>query len=231
MTAQTSITKRWFRLLTFRATGEDFESLGRRDFAWGLIACWIVGMGRYWDDPRATWLQHLGVGSVIYVFALAMVMWLIIKPVAPNEVSYIGFLGFIVMTSPPAILYAIPVERWMTLEEANSANLWFLVVVALWRLALWVWYLSRHCQLSGWRIFVATSMPVTTIFLALVSLNLHHVVFNIMGGIREADKTSQDAAYAMLNLLMILSVPICAVAVCAWIGIAFGNLSSSSGET
>jgi xanthine/uracil permease len=116
----------------------------------------------------------------------------------------------------------------MTLVEANSANLWFLALVALWRLALWVWYLARHCQLSGWRIFVATTMPVTVIFLALVALNLHHVVFNIMGGIREADKSSQDAAYAMLNLLLFLSVPVCAVACCAWLGIVLGTITRSS---
>ena len=228
MTTQTSLTKRWFRLLTFRATPEDFTSLGRRDLVLGLTACWIVGMGRYWDDQRATLLQHLGVGSVIYVFALALLMWLIIKPLAPTDVSYRSFLGFIVMTSPPAILYAIPVERWMTLEEANQVNLWFLALVALWRLSLWVWYLIRHCHLSGAGIFVATTLPVTIIFLALVALNLHHVVFNIMGGIREADKTSQDAAYAMLNMLLLLSGPLGTIAFFAWIIIALRNFSGLS---
>ena len=46
-------------------------------FIAGLIGTWIVGMGRYWDDPSAKLLQHLGMGSVIYIFVLAAFIWLI----------------------------------------------------------------------------------------------------------------------------------------------------------
>lgn len=42
---------RWLRLLSFRATAADHEQLGRRALAAGLVATWLVGMGRYWDDP------------------------------------------------------------------------------------------------------------------------------------------------------------------------------------
>lgn len=142
----TSLPRLWLRLLTFRATREDYESLGRRHLIAGLIVCWIVGAGRYWDDSRATLLQHTGVGSVIYVFVLAAVLWVIAKPAAPQRFSYPGILTFITLTSPPAALYALPVEKWMTLKDANQMNLQFLGVVALWRVLLWGHYVRRH----GW---------------------------------------------------------------------------------
>ena len=76
-----SLPRLWLRLLTFRASHADYASLDWRHLLAGLAACWVVGMGRYWDDPRATFLQHLVLGSVIYVFALAAVLWVITKPV------------------------------------------------------------------------------------------------------------------------------------------------------
>jgi hypothetical protein len=40
-------------------------------FYLGLLGAWIVGMGRHWDDSAGSLLQHLGLGSVIYLFVLA----------------------------------------------------------------------------------------------------------------------------------------------------------------
>ena len=50
----------WFRVLTFRATGEELRSLGWGHLVAGLLCTWIVGIGRYWDHPRATLPQYLG---------------------------------------------------------------------------------------------------------------------------------------------------------------------------
>lgn len=216
MNTTTSLPRLWLRLLTFRASDEDYQSLTTKHLFAGLTACWLVGIGRYWDDPRATLLQHTGIGSVIYVFVLTAVLWLIVKPVAPDLFSYLGILTFIALTAPPAALYAIPVEKWMTLEAANQMNLRFLGIVALWRVALWMHYLRRLGQLRGWMVLSAAIMPLAIIFIALASLNLQHVVFNIMGGIRDADKSSQDAAYSALFVLSYLSVPVSALAGLGW---------------
>jgi hypothetical protein len=151
------------------------------------------------------------------VFVLAALMWIIVKPVAPERYTYAGILTFITLTSPPAVLYAIPVEKWMTLKEANLMNLRFLGIVALWRLVLWMHYLRRHGQFRMWMVFSAAAVPLAAIFIVLASLNLHHVVFNIMGGIREADKSSQDAAYEMLFVLSYLSVPVSVLASLGWL--------------
>lgn len=211
------LASRWLRLLTFRASAEDYERVGRRELIAGLIGCWLVGMGRYWDDPRATALQHTGVGSVVYVLVLSAVMWVIVKPVAPQRFDYRRIVTFIAMTSPPAALYAIPVERWMSLESANEINLWFLGVVACWRVALWMHYLRRRGQLAVWLLLCVAVMPLAGIFIALLVLNLHHVVLNIMGGIRDADRSSRDAAYHVLLGLSFVSVPASILAGVGWL--------------
>ncbi len=217
MTASSSLPRLWLRLLTFRATREDYESLGSSHLIAGLIACWIVGIGRYWDDPRATFLQHTGLGSVAYVFVLAAVLWCVAKPTAPERFTYAGILTFITMTSPPAALYAIPVEKWMTLEDANARNLQFLLIVALWRVMLWGHYVRRHGWLGIAQVFAVSATPLAVILITLVTLNLDHVVFNVMGGIRNADKSSQDAAFQALLALSFLSVPVSFFGGLVWI--------------
>jgi hypothetical protein len=216
-----SLVVTWVRLLTFRASEKDYEGLSARHLSAGLVGCWLVGMGRYWDDARATALQHAGVGSVVYVFVLAAALWIVVKPIAPDRFTYARILTFITMTAPPAALYALPVEKWMTLEHANQMNLAFLGIVALWRVALWIQFLARRGWLKGWQIFACTGLPIAAILIALTSLNLHHVVVNIMGGIREADKSSQDAAYRVMFLLSALSLPVAFLAGLAWLGLAF----------
>jgi hypothetical protein len=215
------LASRWLRLLTFRASDEDYGRLDERALLAGLIACWLVGMGRYWDDPRASASQRTGVGSVVYVFALSAVLWIIVKPVAPQRFEYRRIVTFIAMTSPPAALYAIPVERWMSLESANQVNLWFLGVVACWRVALWMHYLRRRGQLPVWLLLCVAVMPLAGIFIALLALNLHHVVLNIMGGIRDADRSSQDAAYHVLLGLSFVSVPASMLASVGWLVAVF----------
>ncbi len=222
--------RRWLRLLTFRASVEDYERADRRDLIAGLIGCWLVGIGRYWDDRRASALQHTGIGSVIYVFVLAIVLWVIVKPIAPERFEYRRIVTFLAMTSPPAALYAIPVERWMSLESANQVNLWFLGVVACWRVALWMHYLRRRGQLPVWLLLCVAVMPLAAIFIALLALNLHHVVFNIMGGIRDADRSSRDAAYHVLVGLSLLSVPASIVATIGWLVAVFKRLGRDTAK-
>ena len=95
-------------------------AFNRRHFIAGLIGTWIVGMGRYWDHTNASLLQHLGIGSVIYIFLLAALIWLIVKPYFVKDWTYFRVLTFIALTSFPAIIYAIPVEKYFLLSTANS---------------------------------------------------------------------------------------------------------------
>ena len=195
----------WARFLLFRAGREEMAALSWRRFLGpGLVATWVVGMGRYWDHPSAHLLQMFGVGSVVYVFVLGALLWLVIKPLGPRGWSYLQTVTLVSLTAPPAALYALPVERWMRLSTAIAANAWFLATVAAWRVALLVFTLRRYARLTWPRTIVGCLLPLCGIVTALFSLNLEHAVFEIMGGFRQP--TANDGAYLVLFVLTFLSV-------------------------
>lgn len=185
-------------------------SFNMNHFYLGLAGTWLVGMGRYWDDPGAKVLQHLGLGSVIYIFVLALFIWVILIPYRIEKWSYFTVLTFIGLTSFPAIFYAIPVEKFLSIETANTINVWFLAVVAAWRLALLYYFLKNFTKLHTRDIITVTLMPMCIIISILTLLNLHRVVFNIMGGVR--NPTPHDSSYFVLMFLtgisLILSIPL-----------------------
>ena len=193
------------RLLTFRLTAEEFEEFRWPHLIVGLLFTWIVGMGRWWDDPGASVLQHLGIGSVIYVFLLSGVLYVGVLLLRPKNWSYTHVFTFVSMTSPPAILYAIPVERFLPLASAQLANLGFLIVVASWRVALLAYYLRVHGKLNLPAVVISTLLPLTAIVTTLTILNLERAAFNSMGGFR-GNPTPNDEAYDLLALLTLLSV-------------------------
>lgn len=192
------------RLLTFKLTRQEMLNFNNGHLIAGVIGTWIVGMGRNWDDPKASLLQHLGLGSVIYIFILAAFIWLILLPFRIEKWSYKTVLTFIALTSFPAIFYAIPVERYFSIATANTMNVWFLAIVALWRLCLLYYFLKHFTQLSVGNIITVTLMPICLIISTLTALNLHKVVFDIMGGYREP--TAHDGAYGVLMFLTVISV-------------------------
>ena len=124
------------RLLSFRSTSEELRSLNYRHLIFGLICVWVVGMGRWWEDPKANLLQHLGVGSLAYVFVLAFFLWLLLWPLTPPNWSLINILIFVCLTSPPALLYAIPVRHGLSLQGGQMVRLWLLALVACLRMSL-----------------------------------------------------------------------------------------------
>ncbi len=191
-------------LLLFRSIRPDLKTYGLHYIAWGLFITWLVGVGRYWDHPNADTWQYFGLGSVAYVFILAALLWLIVMPLRPANWSYRNVLIFVMLTSLPALLYAIPVEKFMSLAAAQTANVWFLAIVALWRVALFCKYLYKAAKLSELASLVGTILPITLIVAALVVLNLEKVTFQLMGGIR--NPTQNDSAYAVLVLISTLSI-------------------------
>lgn len=187
------------RLLTFKLNREEMLRFTQKHFLIGLLGTWIVGMGRYWDDPGASLLQHLGLGSVIYIFVLAAFIWLLLLPFKIENWKYFTVVTFIGLTSFPAIFYAIPVELFVSNKMANTINVWFLAIVAAWRLGLLFYFLKHFTGLSRGNIFTVTLMPICLIISTLTVLNLHRVVFNIMGGVR--NPTPHDSSYSVLLLL------------------------------
>jgi hypothetical protein len=192
-------------VLMFRRPSAAISEHWPSYLAFGLFFTGLAGIGRYWDNPRAEWWQQLGLGSIAYVFVLALLLWFVVAPLRPKRWSYQSVLVFLTLTAPPAVLYAIPVERFLPLSDAQAANAWFLFVVAAWRVALLVWFLRSAAGLSGGAVGVATLLPLTLIIVALGVLNLEHVVFEIMSGNRGA-ASGNDMAYGVVFLLTSLSL-------------------------
>ena len=193
------------RLLFFRARQDDFDLFASNHLKFGLFCTWIVGMGRWWDDPEANILQHLGLGSIGYIFVLSLVIWLLVLPLKPRSWSYQHVLTFVSLTSLPAILYAIPVERYFSIDIAININVWFLAIVALWRVSLYFFYLFRHAGLNTFYGLIVGLLPLSAIVTSLFLLNSHKVVFNIMGGLRKVEKSAHDGEYGILFMLTFFS--------------------------
>jgi hypothetical protein len=191
---------------------------------WGLACTWLAGIGRYWDHPRALWWQSLGLGSLAYVLVLSLLLWLLLAPLRPRVGRLSQVLLFVTLTAPPAFLYAIPVERWMPMAQAASVNAWFLGVVAIWRVALWAHFLVTAARLPYGAALCVVLLPLAVIVTALAALNLEHVVFSIMGGIRDEQRSASDAAYTivlMLTWLSWLSLPFVFAGYVYYVGKAF----------
>jgi hypothetical protein len=200
------IIKDQFQFLFFRRPSSSLATHWKAYLAFGFVSTWIAGIGRYWDNPKASLFQHLGLGSVTYVIFLSILLWGLFYPLKPQRWLFRNVLVFVSLCSLPAILYAIPVERFMTLESAQSANAWFLGIVATWRVALLFVFLKRVAGLSTFTVIVATLLPITLIVVALSLLNLEHVVFNIMAGISQEQRSVNDTAYGVVLLLSLFSI-------------------------
>jgi hypothetical protein len=194
------------KVLTFQFTKADILAFSKKELVVGLVFTWLVGMGRYWDNPRAILLQKLGFGSVVYVLLLAALIWLIILPLRRDSWNYFHVLVFVTLVSPPAILYAIPVERWTSLAAAREINIWFLAVVAFWRVSLLFVFLKRFASLNIFELVITALLPLTLIISSLALLNLEHVVFNIMAGLSQTQATANDSAYVVVLTLTYISV-------------------------
>lgn len=198
-----SVIKTIWRLLTFRISKKEMFGFTKKHFIAGLAGTWLVGIGRYWDDPGASSLQHAGLGSVIYIFCLSAFVWLIILPFKVENWKYFNIVTFISLTSFPALLYAIPVERFFQLDTAARINVWFLAIVASLRLGLLFRFMKRYCDFPGYIVTAVTLLPVCLIINVLSLLNLERAVFEIMGGVRE--KTANDNAYVVLLIITTIS--------------------------
>jgi hypothetical protein len=205
-----------WRFLTFRSMSPAVRDHWRAFLVFGLVFTWLAGVGRYWDNPRAHLWQHAGLGSLAYVFVLALIIWALIAPLRPRNWSYRNVLLFVTLTAPPALLYAIRVESFMESKDAVLANIWFLAIVATWRVALYAGFLQRTAGLSFGAALVGTLLPLTIIVVALTALNLEHVVFNLMGGLKEDQRSVNDGAYTIVVLLSLLSVTIAPIVVSAY---------------
>jgi len=199
-----TIARTQLRVLSLRFTRDDLEALGPRHLAYGLLVTWAVGIGRYWDHPDPYLLQSLGLGSLAVMCGLVLLLYLLLLPLRPARWSLGHLFTFVTLTALPALLYAIPVERFMTLADARMVNVWFLAAVALWRVLMLGRYLAQWTDLSGPVLIAALLLPLALVVALLTLLNLEQAVFDVMSGLRE-EGTANDAAYQWLFVISMFS--------------------------
>lgn len=185
------------RILTFRATRGDIK-----DDVWpllliGVLLTWAVGYGRWWDDPRdLPYFARMGYGSVLYVFVLSAILWIVSYPVAKERVGFGHVLAFVAATSLPGIVYALPVEAISASGTASAYNVAALIFVSTYRVALLVWFFRKILEMRLWPAIVATFLPISCITAVISLADLGHKILNMMGGFR--GNVSQTAAEAVV---------------------------------
>ena len=188
-----------FRFLTFRAPSPMIRERPGAYLAFGLVATWLAGIGRYWDSSTALPWQYLGMSSVAYVFLLALVIWAVVLPLGPKNWSYRNVLLFVALTAPPALLYAIPVEQFLEWSTARAVNSAFLAIVALWRVALLFAFLARVAGLGGITIAVAALLPLALIIDGIALAGLQQAVYQNMVGSHDPDGRGESADHDIAN--------------------------------
>jgi hypothetical protein len=192
------------------------EVAASRNAIWvGLVFVLSAGLAREYDGAdllHEPWHLLIPLAASL---ATSLLLWAMVRRVLrvrgdgptlfPN---YRGFLGLYWLTAPLAWLYAIPVERFMSVPVAVAANLWLLGIVALWRVLLMSRVVSVLC---GWRLWAG--FVVVMLFADLVTMAILWLtplpVFDLMGGIRltESEQIIQGTAF-MVGFLGVITLPV-----------------------
>ncbi len=188
---------------------EQYDQLGMPHFLVGLTFTWLVGIARNWDFPQAPWYASLGFTSVAYIFFMAGMMWLSLRLPSVKRHPYFRFLTVVSMTAAPGLIYGIPVERFLSAADAQQANLIFLSVVAIWRVALFAHFAVKGCRMPLVHALLSMLTPIAAIIIAIHMTGRSEFVIELMGGLQPERQNSADyAANHLLSTLYCLSWPV-----------------------
>jgi hypothetical protein len=186
----------------------------------GAILVTLAGFAREYDgedllhEPWHLLIPHAA--SFVTSFILFVMLRLTGIGRWPEQLSfrngYARLLSLYWMTAPLALVYAVPVERWMSGRAATQTNLWLLAIVAGWRVAL----ITRAILVAFgarpvWKIVVMVLLFGDGVMLLALWL-LPIPVLQFMGGVRMTDSESliqatsfllQAAGYLALPILLI----------------------------
>lgn len=191
------------RVLSFRLRREDVDAFDWRCLVFGLLWVWGVGMGRHWDATDATWVQYLGLGSLVYTVFLAGFLWLLAMPVVRRPISYFQTLTFVAMTAPPAMLYAIPVDWWVDAPTTVALSGWTLLFVAVYRVAMLGVFFIRAGGLPLLPAGVLTLAPITLIMVGLALSRFSTVIARGMAGIDAPPPTPEEVVVERFDNIII----------------------------
>lgn len=174
-------------VLLLRISGERIRAFGPEHLILGLVCTGVVGMGRWWDDTSAIWQKQTGIGSLVYVFFLGLLIWMLAMPwpkSAAGKPTYLQTVSFITLTAPPGLVYAFPIELFGDPSVSTIYNLSALVIVSAWRVSCFVRYLREGVQLNRYQTFLTAAMLILPILLVAGFFGILSQIANSMGGFR-----------------------------------------------
>lgn len=200
----------FLRFALFKPLQGDPSKHWRAYLLTGVAITWIVGFGRYWDDAEAPLLLRSGVTSIFYALALSGFIWLLVLGLKPDLWSYRNVLLMVMMTALPGVIYAVPVEMFLDAESAGAINMFFLAIVAAWRMALYYTFLLRVTKLPVYPRLIAWLLPPGIIVAVLGFYGAMYAIAAGMGGVRgEADpQLATMEALALLGMASWISLPL-----------------------
>jgi hypothetical protein len=194
------------RMLIFLPARPDLRNHGALYMGAALLFSWLAGIGRYWDRTDAEWWQYLGLGSVGYIFVLATFLWLVIWPLGAQNWRFVNVLVFLGLTAPIGFLYAIPFQKFMSMDAAQLANVWLLSTISVWRVLLLFRFLQTAGRLPPFASIIGTLVPITVIVVFLAVLNLEKSIAMGMGGIEEPPASPEDGLVDVFLNLGVLAI-------------------------
>jgi hypothetical protein len=182
----------------------------------GLIFVFAAGIAREYDGEdllHEPWhllipLAASVVSSAILFLLVRLFAW-IHGAVQPDLVSgYRVFLALYWLTAPLALLYALPVERWLSAGDAAQANLGLLALVAIWRVVLMTRIISViYTAPFGSALAIVLFFADTVMLIALHFMPVP--VLMVMGGVRLSPAESVIQGTSLLaTVLGMLSWPV-----------------------
>ena len=189
----------------------------------GSILVVTAGVARHYDQKYLIWewwvVQPFLI-ALVSSFAIFLAAWIGLRMGRPKRddrphflQQYVSFLGAFLMTSPLAWLYAIPVEQWMSLENAARINIGLLTLVAIWRVVLMVRVLVLVTGGHWFRCLVAVLLP-SSVEAFVMTFFLHMQLVGLMGGVQLPPH--EEILAAALNVVGLASFWIAAVTFVLW---------------
>ena len=185
------------------AVAADGRALG-----FGLL--WVLGAAlarRYDRADLMTEPHHLGAPLLVSTLngtLLFLLLWACFLRKTADRPSiaqcYRVFLGLFWMTGPLAWLYAVPVERFLGSYDAAVVNLWFLAVVATWRVLLYTRFVSVLLGIGFFRAFFPVMLFSDVVAVAFAVLS-PKPIWALMGGLMHSP---EDVLILDVGLMVML---------------------------
>jgi hypothetical protein len=188
----------WKRFLTFRSKEEDLYGTRWSLLILAVLGTWIAGIGRWVTDPDASLIQRTGIGSVAYILLLSMALYVVLWFVSTKKTRFFDVLAMVGMTAPPALVYAIPVERWFVAEVSAGLHGAALAFVSIYRVSLLIFFVVRCQRYNVPGAMFGILFLLSSIIVYLFTSGKTGITFTGMGGIERADAAiAQDVANAI----------------------------------